>query len=484
MQFSTTLFSFATPILWSAQVRLDIFRGLTFISNEDRCGIDIDEDALAQIERANVLGEEIRVGSLPWRWRNYLRSVRSLELDLSSSDEDDRKLELEVLALRPHLPASFDAVQVSMVRCYGLTEESIARHREWAEWLLNRLHGRAVRHVLLKAMSPAEMEPFFQLRPKKLTMRDEYAPHDIKSALGKINDLETLVLGEGFDTVFCPQLLDTITDVVKRYPAFQNFCLESNILPEFDNNPPKLTQLYCLMENDELKALFDILKTSRSQMKELRMHFCVTKPLYHTAFWDILSTMTSLTTLELKDLNVNITDLSSAVSKLTNLQNAMFDFDYRCTSGTFGVDIVCLPKLRHLKVSGLENKPENVRVNFGLGLKTLSIGYAVLVFDYESLSITGMPHLEELTLCNASVAPTTLCPNDVDLAKMLEDPAMSPSLARVQGIIVHRLNCHVDLLKYGLDDDADEEELESRDDGDSVGEDDDDYGSKDQRKNK
>ncbi|KAJ3179205.1 hypothetical protein HK101_010071 [Irineochytrium annulatum] len=453
MQSSTTLFSFAAPILWSAQVSLDIFKGLTV-----RCGtssmmhIEVDTDALAQIERANVLGEEIRVGSLPWRWRNYLRSVRSITLHLAFS-LGIRKVEMVASALGPHLPASFDAAQVSTGRGYGfLAEESVARQREWAEWLLNRPHGRAVRHVILEDMSPAEMEPFLQLRMKKLTwLRDRNARHDIVSALGKINDLEALVLGEPHGTYFdiYHTELYKITDVVKSFRAFRSLCLNTGCLPsKIDNGfQLKLTQFSYLMEDDDMETLGVILKASRSQMKEFRV---LCGDLFqHTAFWGILSIMTSLTKIELLIPDLNITDLSSTILKLTNLQELYFCFD--SVSGTLGDDVVCLPKLRHLKVKGNYEKPKNLRVNFGLGLKTISINNAVLVFDFESLSITGMPHLEELMLENdASVAPTAGFPLfDVCLAEMLEDAAASPALARVEGMTIQRLERHVNELRYG-----------------------------------
>ncbi|KAJ3195833.1 hypothetical protein HK101_010927 [Irineochytrium annulatum] len=212
MQSSTALFSFATPILWSAQVSLDIFKGLTVAKRNYNPWsmilwrmVDINEDALAQIELAKEQGKEIRAGSLPWRWKKYLRSVRSLELDLSSSYFGlGSRWNFEASVLGPHLPTTFDAILISTKYRAKVAEENLARHRAWTEWLLDRRSGDVIaKHVIFGNMTVAEVDRFLQLRIKKLTwLRDSDAPYDIGSALGKINDLETLVLGERYGGYF------------------------------------------------------------------------------------------------------------------------------------------------------------------------------------------------------------------------------------------------------------------------------------------
>ncbi|KAJ3195837.1 hypothetical protein HK101_010932 [Irineochytrium annulatum] len=455
MQSSTAFFRLATPVLWSAQVSLDIFKGLTVIGNHNqRSMIDINEDALTQLEMANERGEELRAGSLPWRWRKYLRSVRSIELDLSSSYNDaGNGRKFEASALGPHLPATFDAVHISMEYRANVTEESLVRHRAWTEWLLDRRSRDIIaKHLILGEMTVAEMDPFLQLRMKKLTwLRDSDAPDDIGSALGKIDDLETLVLGKSYGALFDITELYKITDVAKRFGAFQSLCLNVGYLPSKIDKafPPKLTQFSGHVRSGDMKALGDILKASRSQMKEFRVGYTDLKRVQDTAFWGILSTMTSLTKLELIIPNLNIMGLPSTISKLTNLQEVMFHLG--SGSVNLGDDVVCLPRLRHLEVKGSRKEPTNIIVNFGFGLKTISIKYAVLAFDHKKLSIKGMPHLEELTLVDASITSCTPFAYDVGLAEMLEDPAASPSLARVKGMTILRLKHHVNDLKYGPD---------------------------------
>ncbi|KAJ3195832.1 hypothetical protein HK101_010926 [Irineochytrium annulatum] len=448
MQSSTALFSLATPILWSAHITLDIFIGLT-VSYNWTLKIDIDEDALAQIETANLLGEEIRAGTLPWRWRNYLRSVRSINLNLTSSfGWPNRKFELEASALAPHLPETFDALSISKRIRECVSKESLARQEAWIEWLLGRRFGGVIaKHVILCDMTLAEMDPFLRSRIKKFTWRrDDKKDVDIKDVLFKINDIEALVFGGSSQTDFFLMKhgdFRKIADVVESFRSFKYLSLNIGCPPCTSGQcfPPRLTRFSCRIGIDGMGQIEDILTASRSQLKEFDMDCGNFKHVKLESFKPLLSTLTELTKLDLELPKLRY--LTLFMSTLINLQELRLTI--RSDREIIGKNVVCLPKLRHLEIHG--HPHACIKVHFGIGLQTIFISYAHLVIDYQLLRVTGMPRLEELTLDHAR--KETFPFYDHRLAELLEDPAVSPALARVDGLTIQRLKRHVKKLKYG-----------------------------------
>ncbi|KAJ3138229.1 hypothetical protein HK101_003746 [Irineochytrium annulatum] len=424
---SSSAFGTAARVLWSSTVSLDNSGNVEHGGvTRTRFNLKVPTAFLSTLGSRSLSESEdgCRRGSLFWRWKIYLRSIRKLWINL---DNWNGQL-LEPPVFNRYL-SGLTVVHVNGTStCFNGSRASAATR--WIDFVVDRLRrgraGGAALELSIHTNRADLLRQFFGRGQIRRLRVDGSASVGVEEILKKCRGLTMLRMGYRWS------LTDSDLKMISKSSTLREFEWDtvslSNNVQDDKRFPAFMTSFRwkCNTEG-EWERLQPLMRSTTSSMRAFDISF------QHAVPARLLKGLTMMH--HLKRLTLDVTYFSDdlrpllPLSRLYGLEElSLTRRGESCIPLHLDDSVTGLPKLRKLVTWSIRTitLPKTVTV-----LEVLSIRTGKLVI-HESLLSTGMPNLQNVTLNYATVRSVDGKSLDQGFEQMLLKPKLTPYLCNVK----------------------------------------------------